>query len=139
MIAQQYGMTTARLKSINQLRSSALRIGQKLKLSALNASVKKRVHKVKSGENLSLIANKNALSVATLMRYNNLSSASLHVGQLLKIPTSNVALTHYKVRSGESLSVIASRYGVSLKKLKQFNNLNSTGLSVGQLLRIPVS
>ncbi|WP_094751524.1 LysM peptidoglycan-binding domain-containing protein [Psychromonas sp. CD1] len=139
VIAQQYGTTTECLKRINQLRSSVLKIGQKLKLSDFRTASKDRVHKVRSGENLSGIAKENALSVTTLMRYNQLSSSSLSIGQIIKIPAVNAVATPYKVRRGESLSIIAQRYGVSVKKLKQFNHLNTTDISVGQRLRIPVS
>jgi len=41
------------------------------------------------------------------------------------------------VRSGESLSVIASRYGISLNSLKQANQLRSDVLKIGQVLVIP--
>ncbi len=43
----------------------------------------------------------------------------------------------HKVRSGESLSVLASRYGVSIKALKQANKLKSNTLFIGQDLTIP--
>ncbi|WP_028115764.1 N-acetylmuramoyl-L-alanine amidase [Ferrimonas senticii] len=43
----------------------------------------------------------------------------------------------HKVKSGESLSVIAQRYGVSLADLKQANKLRSNTLHIGQQLVIP--
>ena len=43
----------------------------------------------------------------------------------------------HKVRSGESLSVIAKKYGTSMAKLKSANKLKSTSLAVGQVLIIP--
>lgn len=43
----------------------------------------------------------------------------------------------HKVRSGESLSVIAHRYGVSVARIKQANKLKSDVLRVGQQLIIP--
>ena len=44
-------------------------------------------------------------------------------------------VTHY-VRSGESLSVIGSKYGVSVSQLMDWNNLRSTKLKIGQKLII---
>ena len=41
------------------------------------------------------------------------------------------------VANGESLSVIAARYNVPLRKLMQVNNLNRSHLKVGQKLIIP--
>lgn len=45
----------------------------------------------------------------------------------------------HKVRSGESLSLLASRYGVSVNSLKKANQLSSNTLFVGQNLAIPRS
>ena len=43
----------------------------------------------------------------------------------------------HKVRSGESLSLLAQRYNVSVKNIKAANNLSSDTVRVGQLLEIP--
>ncbi|MGS0728120.1 N-acetylmuramoyl-L-alanine amidase, partial [Shewanella sp. 0m-11] len=43
----------------------------------------------------------------------------------------------HKVRSGESLSVIAHRYQVSINSLKKANNLKSNSIRIGQRLIIP--
>ena len=42
----------------------------------------------------------------------------------------------YKVKSGDYLGRIASRYGVTVKQLPQWNNLRGTNLRVGQTLYI---
>lgn len=61
-----------------------------------------------------------------------------------KMPPDNTYLAKrsnlkHKVRSGESLSVIAKRYGVSINSIKKGNNLKSDMLHVGQQLSIPRS
>ncbi|MGR5419339.1 N-acetylmuramoyl-L-alanine amidase [Vibrio diabolicus] len=43
----------------------------------------------------------------------------------------------HTVKRGESLSVIANKYGLSSKALMSANNLKSTGLAIGQKLNIP--
>ncbi|MCL1148293.1 N-acetylmuramoyl-L-alanine amidase [Shewanella sp. 10N.261.52.F9] len=43
----------------------------------------------------------------------------------------------HKVRSGESLSVIAQRYQISVSRLKKANNLKSNSIRIGQKLIIP--
>jgi N-acetylmuramoyl-L-alanine amidase len=43
----------------------------------------------------------------------------------------------HKVRSGESLSVLAQRYKISIAKIKSVNNLTSNILRIGQTLKIP--
>lgn len=45
----------------------------------------------------------------------------------------------HTVRQGESLWIIARRYGVSMAQLRSMNNLDSSDLRVGQKLRLPQS
>ncbi|KGJ97317.1 N-acetylmuramoyl-L-alanine amidase [Colwellia psychrerythraea] len=49
----------------------------------------------------------------------------------------SVGYKKHKVRSGESLSVLAKRYNISMSKLKSINNLKSNSLQIGQTLKIP--
>jgi N-acetylmuramoyl-L-alanine amidase len=49
----------------------------------------------------------------------------------------SIGYKSHKVRSGESLSVLAKRYNVSMNKLKSINNLKSNSLRIGQTLKIP--
>ncbi|TLU65836.1 AMIN domain-containing protein [Thalassotalea litorea] len=45
--------------------------------------------------------------------------------------------TKHKIRAGESLSVVAQRYKVSVRQLKLANNLKSDVVRIGQTLTIP--
>lgn len=105
-------------------------------------------HKVSRGESLSVIASKYGTSTQALMKYNNLKSSSLAIGQVLKIPGSATSsssssavktktITH-TVKSGEYLGKIASRYKVSVADIKRENRLKSETVRVGQKLRITV-
>ncbi|MCO4799409.1 MAG: N-acetylmuramoyl-L-alanine amidase [Colwelliaceae bacterium] len=49
----------------------------------------------------------------------------------------SVSYKKHKISRGESLSVVAHRYNVSIGKLKLVNNLNSNVVKIGQLLKIP--
>ena len=110
-------------------------------------------HTVRSGESLSILGERYSVAASELKSYNHLKSSSLRIGQVLKIPpnyqlfvrndsssVSNKVPTQaqvHTVKSGESLSVIASRYGSSTNELKSYNKLRSTTLAVGQKLKIP--
>lgn len=147
VIASQYDMSTTALKDYNQLRSSSLRVGQKIKVpgTMTTVAIKKVVvptqHKVSSGESLSVIAEKYDRTSKQFEVYNNLSSSRLLVGQVLKIPGANYVVPSvpesHKVKSGESLSVIAYQYGTTSEQLKLHNKLRSSTLFVGQVLKIP--
>lgn len=101
---------------------------------------------VSSGDTLYSIARKFGVTVAQLRDANNLSSDTLSIGQILKIPTNNddgdenvppSGNVTYTVQRGDTLFSIASRYGISVNELRQANNLVSDVLSVGQILIIP--
>lgn len=49
------------------------------------------------------------------------------------------AVTDYKVKSGDTLSVIASRFDTTVSDLRHRNALNNNSLNKGQVLKIPVS
>lgn len=97
---------------------------------------------VKKGDSLWSIASKNNTTVDNIKKLNNLSSNNLSVGQVLKlsydakkedIKESNI----YMVKKGDSLWLIANKYGTTVDELKSENNLKSNTLSIGQTLIIP--
>ncbi|MCE5330821.1 MAG: transglycosylase SLT domain-containing protein [Bacteroidales bacterium] len=51
-------------------------------------------------------------------------------------PGGSGRVTYHKVKSGQTLGYIASKYGVSVKKLKKWNNLRSSKIRIGQRLKI---
>ena len=97
---------------------------------------------VKKGDSLWSIASKNNTTVDNIKKLNNLSSNNLSVGQVLKLSydTENEDIKEsniYTVKKGDSLWLIANKYGTTVDELKSANNLKSTTLSIGQTLIIP--
>ncbi|MEZ9782096.1 LysM peptidoglycan-binding domain-containing protein [Vibrio cyclitrophicus] len=58
---------------------------------------------------------------------------------LSNVTSSTGSVSQHKVSRGESLSVIASKYGTSTQALMKLNNLKSSSLAIGQVLKIPSS
>ncbi|CAK9886170.1 MAG: N-acetylmuramoyl-L-alanine amidase AmiB [Candidatus Erwinia impunctatus] len=105
-------------------------------------------HTVRRGETLSGIAAKYGVSSATLRSLNTLRNDVVWVGQRLNLPAVTVPVSstagagkpvRHKVVSGDSLSSIAARYGVSSQKIKQVNKLKSNNVLLGTTLVIPSS
>ena len=134
-IANQYGVTVNELKSLNDLTSDILSIGQVLKIpSSSSSNSSGSTYTVKAGDSLWNIANKYGITVDELKNLNNLTSNTLSIGQILKVPNGG---NTYTVKSGDSLWSIANRYGTTVDTLKSLNGLTSNTLSIGQVLRLP--
>ena len=87
------------------------------------------------GDSLYTIGKRFNTTSSELMKVNNLSSAVIFPGQVLKVPANTSSI--YTVKSGDSLYLIAKRYGISLNSLRQANNKWDDVIYVGQKLVLP--
>lgn len=138
-IANKYNTTVEKLKSVNNLKANTLSVGQKLVIPSISVSPEvSDTYIVQKGDSLWSIANKFNMTVSELKNLNNLTNNLLSIGQVLKIKdSSNNGETTYTVQKGDSLWVIANKYGITAEELKKYNNLTSNLLSIGQVLKIP--
>ena len=108
------------------------------------------IYVVKQNDSLWLIAKKHKTTVNAICEANGIKkNAVLRVGMKLKVPAGqatesakpanaeNASGTTYTVKKGDALSLIARRHGVTVKALKQANNLTSDNIRIGQKLVIP--
>ncbi|MDA5388486.1 LysM peptidoglycan-binding domain-containing protein [Loigolactobacillus backii] len=162
-IASKFNNTTTNLASWNNISNpNLINIGQNLlvkqatKKSTTTTNLVKPTtnskvyYAVKSGDTLSGIALKYNTSAQSLASKNNISNANLiYVGQNLWVSgsttttaTSNNKQTtkvtnYYTVKSGDTLSGIATKYGTSAAGLASKNNLSNANLIyVGQQLLV---
>lgn len=95
---------------------------------------------VQKGDSLYSIANKLGTTVSELKKENNLTTNTLQIGQVLRIPTKEIYEGEenvYIVQKGDTLYSIAAANNTTVDELKKANNLTSNILSTGQLLKIP--
>lgn len=148
-IARRYGVTVASLRMTNRLEGNIIRAGQRLRIPSDAAKESDTViYTVKSGDTLSTVAERYNVSVTKLKRANRLTSNMLRVGDRLEIPSADRVERNVKpapetrvhvVRSGDTLSEIGDRYGVSVSKLRSANGLRGNNLRIGQRLVIPAT
>ncbi|MGD8291988.1 MAG: LysM peptidoglycan-binding domain-containing protein [Desulfobacterales bacterium] len=108
-------------------------------------------HRVRHGESLSVIARRYRTSVRKIMRANNMRRSNYIVaGKRIKIPQrgymtkpaqayqkpKNGQAVRHRVRKGDSLYIIAKKYGTTTKRIQDLNNLRTTILHKGQVLTI---
>ncbi len=102
-------------------------------------------HTVKPGESVWAISNKYGISIAKLKSLNNLTSNLIFPNQVLKVSgssnsTSNSSRpstnsgggSYYTVQAGDSLSLIASKYGTTYQNIMRLNGLNNFFIYPGQ-------
>jgi len=113
-----------------------------------------RIHRVRRGESLSLIAQRYRTSISAIARLNRLRRVDLiKSGQRLKIPVRGRSYASspppklvkegekliYIVRRGDSLYKIASAFSTTVGKIRKDNSLESDKLDVGQKIVIQSS
>lgn len=151
-IARRFGTGVASIQRANHLSTpNRIYVNQYLRipgqsLAAHSAGNRGRpeasTYIVGRGETLTRIAWQTGRSVAEVVAANSLLSPDkIQIGQQLVIPahggSSTSAPLRHVVRSGENLTLIASRYGVSVEALKKSNRLGSSRIYPGQALAIP--
>lgn len=159
-IAEDYGVTTNQLREWNDIAGDKITVGQKLKIySGKKVTEKKDVkektstknkttHIVQDGENLSLIADKYNLSVDDLMEWNDLDNDVIVPGQKLTLvepknkkktkdtkTTTKKSKTH-TVKEGENLTTIADKYDITIKQLKEWNDIKGDVIQPGDVLTV---
>ena len=98
---------------------------------------------------MSHIAQRFQLPLMLIKKANGLNNDFLRVGQILRLPPTGeiasatehktLATINHRVVSGDTLSEIAEQYQVSIRSIKQLNNLNGNNIQVGQTLQIQAS
>lgn len=97
---------------------------------------------VQSGDTLSEIAQKYGTTYQEIARLNGISNPNLiYPGQILKISVSNNSSNsnpiYYTVKSGDTLSEIAQKYGTTYQEIASLNGISNPNLIYpGQVLRI---
>lgn len=177
-ISQRYDTSVAQLKSWNNLSTDLIRPNQVLRVASDSSNSSNRnsgsnnstpsssnsnsntpsTYTVKQGDNLSKIAAAHKISLANLMKWNNLETTLIFPGDKLKVSaasgsnnshssnannsssgstsSSNNSATTYIVKSGDNLSKIAAAHKVTVNNLKTWNNLSSDLIFPGDRLTV---
>lgn len=154
-IARVYKTTVQEIQKLNNLKSNTLSIGQVLKIPEnyvddASADLPTYInYTVKKGDSLYSIAKKYGITTDTIIKDNALKNNLLSIGQNLKIRTKEDSVVEecfgdedseknieYIVKKGDSLYSIAKKYNTDVSTIMKNNNLKSSSLSIGQILKI---
>lgn len=159
LIAKRSNTTVAQIRKDSNIKGDLIYPGQIIKVkyypkgskAALAEQAKATTYTVKRGDSISSIAARNGISTAALLKANNLTSKQatrIQPGRKLTIPAKGSSAkasepaqsTIHTVKRGESISRIASRYGITPEELLKANNMTkkqADHIQAGRKLTIP--
>lgn len=154
-IAKKYGVTTASIRSANKI-GNKVRRGQRLKINTYqrryitpSAAAQTDTTMMPTDSTVVIAAVNDSIATDSTAASDRVSSAmntstqqqnTQQVQTQPKQPAQEQPKTRtHKVKRGESLSKIASRYGVTVKAIKEANGLKNDNIQAGQRLKIPAS
>ena len=163
-LSKRYNSSIDAILKFNQLTDNSIDIGQVLSILVVQEEKVDSVvvsasneHVVAKGETLYSIARQYELSINDIKEWNGLTSNDLSLGQVLKIGQGDSTVVEsvpaveqaevvkeepkdsvetYIVQMGQTLHSIAKEIGISIDSLKDWNNLSSDYLRIGQTLSI---
>ena len=138
-IAQKFGTTTKALQNLNGISNpNKIYAGQVLKVKG-TTKAKTSTYTVKPGDTLSGIASKYGTTTKALQNLNGIANPNLiYAGQKLIVSGKAKSTPKYHtVRSGDTVSGLAVKYGSTQKQIVSWNKLASADkIYVGQKLRV---
>ena len=155
VIAKRHGVSIDDLRRWNGLRGSTIQAGKTLIIGYGSSSPASQTtasapasppsgggastYVVRSGDTLGAIAQRFGATASDLMAWNGLRSSRINAGQRLTVRAPNSAGDaggQYKVRSGDTLEVIARRFNCTVAELKSWNGLGSSRINAGDVLTV---
>ena len=153
-IAKKYSIEISVLKEINQMDNDLIYAGKEIMVPRGPAWAKtflprSKIYKVIKGDSFWGISKKFGVTIQDLTLWNSLNLTSpLQIGQEIKIfskyervrgktPTKKIRTLLYPVKSGDTLSRIASRFSIKVKDIEKWNEIKSAEIIYpGQVLKI---
>lgn len=139
-IASIYNVTADEIKEWNNLQRNAVRTGQMLRITTtaeLAEATGAREVASASQPRQSKWSESNASAAKKASGSSNKSQTKSSKSKHSSSKKAPAAPKNHTVRSGENLSVIARRYGVSVKALQQANGMKGSELHPGDKLKLP--
>lgn len=101
-----------------------------------STAIKGDSYKVRKGDTVYSIAQRSGKSIKNIEKWNNIKNHSIKPGQTLKLKDTSKKITSktYTVQKGDTLYNISKRSGISINKIKDYNNLKSNTIVKNQKL-----
>jgi len=143
-LSRRYGVPIPKILEQNPEAKSGLGIGEILKIPYIPREKEENgeIHIVKTSETLFFISKLYNVTVDDLIKWNNLNSNALNVGQKLivtaggspQMPAHAGDSIFHIVKASETLYAISRQYEVQVLEIRQWNNIVNNSISLGQRL-----
>lgn len=130
-IATAYGVTPEEIKKLNSLRRNAVRTGQILRV---NTASTEGVAEAPDQVNMTPDRSEHTWEATTSTPASSKKTAAQ---KNQKTQQKATTATSHKLKSGDTLSSISKKYGVSIADIKKANGMTSDRLRAGETLKIP--
>lgn len=133
-----FGVSISQIKSLNNLTTDTLQIGQVLKIK--ENKIYGTYYTVKSGDTLWRIAQSFGVSVDNIKKINNLNTDTIYLGQKLFIPEGTSSITPppetkptpvyqwpavtYIVQSGDTVYSVARKFNTTVDNILRYNYMS---------------
>ncbi|WP_203333999.1 LysM peptidoglycan-binding domain-containing protein [Planococcus beigongshangi] len=140
---------------MNKIAFSVIASGSLALLIGVADTEASSTYTIKSGDSLWKIASQHNVTVADLKHWNNLTSDAIHPNQVIKVAAATVApvpvstpspaatvqpagntVGTYTVKSGDTLSKIASIHKTTVSKLQELNKISGHLIYAGQKIKV---
>lgn len=147
-IAKRFGVSVNELLNVNpNINPNNLKIGTIICIPATLCPYGTRTYAIKAGDTFGGLARTFATTVADIIAVNpDVNYNNLVIGQTVCIPQPMPVYppcptrNFYVIRRGDTLSVIAKTFGITVAQLTNSNqNINPNNLQVGQIICIPLA
>ena len=139
-IANKYNVSVADIKSWNKLKSNNINLGANLKIVATeqiasnNKNEEKKEIVVAKNTDVASVSNSKTTTQSKSKESNDIEEVKGYKYE--KVVTFKDVTKIHKVKSGDNLSEISNKYGVTIAEIKKWNNLKSNNVQLGNNLKI---
>lgn len=127
-IASRYCVSASQLRSANHLRRNSVRVGQTLKIPGATVASQEVAEQPASREPQA--ESRNTRGSSSQKQASSKSSGKAKA-------TATPKTTDHLIKSGESLSSISKKYGVTIDELRKANGMTGDAIRAGKTLKIP--
>jgi membrane-bound lytic murein transglycosylase D len=151
-VARRYGVGVSEIRAANGLSSNTIHPGQELRIPVVSYSTKmsKEVYAIGPRSvryrqpsidpvvvvNFDESSKGPGANIQTVASRSSASARSINATSASSSSSSSGNRIRYRVRRGDTLSGIASKYGTSVSRIKSWNGLRSSRIRAGQVLTL---